>query len=136
MKTWPLLLLLPFALLMQGTYATMPFVIGILLLYYVFAKNLSVFPLAWISGIILDAFWVQAIGTTSLFLVIFLYFVSVYEKKFEIVTVPFIFFSTFLGSFVFLLFFDYQYALLQACINSVVAALLFKVLIYKKSTED
>lgn len=119
MKRLFLVVFLFLAFLLEGTLTTLPLIIDILLLYYVFYKEeFMVFLVSFIAGIFLDSISVRIIGLSSLFFVIFLFVVMLYQKKFEITTWPFVAFSSFLGGFVFLIVFGYQNVLVQSLMNS------------------
>lgn len=122
-------LLFTFAILLEGTITSIPIVLDVLLVFYILERKSRLFILALISGIILDVFGVRALGLTSIFLIAFIFIVLLYERKFEIATYPFVFFSSFLGSFMYLLLFGYNYLIQQAIVSSLFAVLLFSVVI-------
>lgn len=107
---------------------TIPFSVGVLAVSTVLFKKSWVFFLALGLGLFLDLISIRSLGYTSLVLVIFVFLIRLYERKFETQTVAFVFISTFLGSLVYLKIFDGSYLLLQAFINSLFAILFFKVL--------
>lgn len=119
----------------EGTITTLPLTLQTLLVFYVLYKNSASIFLAFISGIILDLLSVRLLGTTSIYFVIFLFLVVLYERKFEINTIPFIILSSFFGSLGFLFLFGFQQSILQAVASSFFAVLLFKVFTVKKLDE-
>ena len=128
MLTLFFILLLGIAVLLESSIITLPLVVGILLLFFVIARKDSAFFLAVFAGIFLDIYAVRAIGITSLFLIVFLLLISIYEKKFEIKTVPFIVSASFLGSVFFLLFFVGEYILIQSILMAISIGVMFFLL--------
>ena len=108
---------------------TIPFVITCLVILTVFYKNPLLFLVAFISGIILDISLFRPPGETSLVLVLFLLLISLYGRKFEVRTVPFVFLSSFLGSFLYLWFFGYRMVFLQSLVNALLGVLIFGVML-------
>ena len=110
---------------LQGSLFTTPFFIGAFILYYVITKRLEVFLFAFLCGIILDVMTIRWVGQTSLFFIAFLSIIMLYERKFEIYSVQFVFYTTFVGSFFFLILFGYSYILLQTVTVSVITVVGF-----------
>lgn len=125
------------AFLLQGTFTTLPLIIDVLILYYVFFKEEStIFLASLIAGIFLDSISVRTLGVSSLFLVLFLFIVMLYQRKFEINTWPFVFFSSFLGGFIFLTVFGYQNVFVESLFNAVLTTGVFMgVTFFIKSKE-
>src|SRR3989344_8847780 len=116
------------AAFLQATVTTLPLFLATLLVVNVLEKNMWIFAAALVGGLLLDTAAVRTLGQTSLFLISFLALVSFYEKKFEINTLPFILFSTFAGSTLFLYIFDTNIFLLPSLISTAFAAILFLLL--------
>ena len=106
---------------------TLPLVPVFLILLFVFYEKPWVFVLAFFAGILLDLSLFRPLGQTSVAFALFLLIISLYGKKFEVKTVPFVFFSSFLGSLIYLRFFGYQMVLFQSLISSILAVLLFRL---------
>lgn len=126
MKKIILFLLLFLSIFLQASITTIPIVLDILLIFYIFNRKSFVFLLAFASGIFLDLTSVRIVGQSSIFFVTFLFVVSLYERKFEIVSGYFVFFSSFLGSLFFLKISGYDYIFQQALISAIFSTLLFK----------
>lgn len=110
-------------------------IVSILLICLAFDRKTWIFFLAFFGGIILDVMLFRFLGATPLFLATFIFLILLYEKKFEIYTLPFVFVSSFMGSALYLIIFGYNYVLQQAVASSLIAVLLFalfKGLRYKK----
>lgn len=120
------LILLFFAILLEASITTVPLVLDILLVLYILKRKPWVFAAAFISGIFLDLFLVRTLGQSSVFFLIFLFIISLYGRKFEIVSSYFVLFSSFVGSLLFLKIFGYDYVFQQALISAIFSTLLFK----------
>jgi cell shape-determining protein MreD len=128
MRIFFLGLLLLLLLLLEGTVTTLPLVFVYLLCFSIIKRDTSVFPLAFVAGIVLDLMTVHPVGGSSLFFVIILFLVQLYQRKYEITSYPFVFVSSFIGSWLFLMIFGYHDTVMQAIISSIFALALFFVL--------
>lgn len=126
MKKIILFLLLFLSIFLQASITTIPIVLDVLLIFYILKRKPWVFVAAFVSGFFLDLLTVRTLGQSSLFFLIFLFVVSLYERKFEIVSGYFVFFSSFLGSLFFLKISGYDYIFQQALISAIFSTLLFK----------
>src|SRR4051812_14231819 len=94
--------MLAIALLLEGTITTLPLVLVCLLCLGISRRDVVTFFIAFFVGFFLDVFTLHPIGKTSLFFVIFLFLVSLYQRKYEINSVPFVIVASFIGSLLFL----------------------------------
>lgn len=96
--------LLLLALLLEGTLTYLPITLLLLIFLTVQKRGNWIFPTAFFSGLVLDIFYLNPLGLTSLFFLIFLFLIFLYERKFEISSPFFILISSFVGvvSFMFL----------------------------------
>lgn len=122
-----LVFILFFLSIIMSGITTIPFFLGLLVVCTVVFKKSWVFFLALGLGLFLDLITIRALGYTALVLVIFVFLIRLYERKFETRTAAFVFISTFLGSLAYLRIFDYQQILLQSLLSSLFAVLLFKI---------
>ncbi len=123
-----LYVLLLLLLFIEGLITTAPLVFVTLMVFFICTKKEIVFLFAFIAGILLDALLVLPLGLHSLFFVVFLLFVILYERKFEIQTIPFVLLSASIGSFCYVIAFDNNSLLLQmyeVCAGTVFAIVLF-----------
>lgn len=90
-------LLLFTGLMIETTFLKIPFVLIILLVIFLRFKNQGIFFLAFVMGILLDSLNIQRLGISSLLFLLFLFCVSLYEKKYQIKTLPFVIISSFFG---------------------------------------
>lgn len=116
------------ALFFEISATTLPLVIGVFVLPAIIIRANWVFIAAFFAGLIFDMLTFRAIGTTSAFLIFLIFLIFLYENKFEIETLPFVFISTFLSSVAFLIFLGYSNLLPQAFLVSLLTSIFFKFL--------
>jgi cell shape-determining protein MreD len=123
------LLLLILALILEVSLTTIPLVFLVLLSLAVLQKDVIIFPIAFLLGIFLDLFTFQTLGSSSAILIIFLFLVLLYQRKFEIATNYFIFAASFLGSFIILLILgNARSIVLESVASSLIGIVLFKTI--------
>jgi cell shape-determining protein MreD len=127
MKSWALWVSFISVLLLQSFITTLPLIIVWLVIFYVFFQDSRAFFLAFLSGVILDSSSVQTIGLSSLYLVGFVFLLSLYEKKFEIQTLPFVALSSFLGAVGYLWITDGSYMVWPGIVSAICTAILFYI---------
>ena len=108
---------------------TVPIIVGVILCLAVVFRNRRVFIAAFLGGLFIDLLMVRALGETSLFLMIYTFMIYLYQRRFEIQTIPFVLIGSFVGSVGYLLIFQYDHVLWQAVANALIALLVFKYLI-------
>lgn len=86
------------ALILQGSLLSFPLVFVFLTNMAIKGRKISILPLAFFLGLILDSLYLRTLGMTSIFFLVFLFGLFTYERKFEIDNLSFIFVSSFLGS--------------------------------------
>lgn len=116
------------AVVLEGAVTTLPLVVLTLLVFSVVTKKQELLVVAFFSGLLLDIVRLSSLGQTSLFLLIFIFVVLLYDRKFEIQTLPFVAASSFLGSLAYLMIFVHNQIFMQALTSSIIALLLFKLL--------
>lgn len=125
-----LLMIIVLFLWLESAVTSLPlFLLAVLvmLIFYPIKYNL-VFVLAFLGGLILDASAVRFLGSSSIFLTCWLFFILLYERKYEIDTIPFVLVASFFGIFSYLWLFGYGDKLIQAGVGSIIAVLLFIIL--------
>ena len=115
---------------------TIPLAVSLLVVGSVFFRKSWVFFAAFGIGLLLDLFFLRDLGSTALMLIFFVLLIHLYERKFETRTIVFVFVSSFLGSFFYLQVFGYQQILMQSFADSLLAVLLFKILIKHYSIKE
>src|SRR5262245_36757173 len=87
-----------FLIFLQGSVTTIPLLLGLLLVWYCLTQEKWIFIVAFFSGIFLDVFLVRQIGVSSLFFLVVLYLLFLYQRKFEISSYYFILFADFIAT--------------------------------------
>jgi len=113
---------------LESSVTTLPLVFLTLLCLAVLTRKEGIFVVAFIAGIALDASSFRVLGQSSLYFILYIFLVFLYERKFEISTKYFIFIASFLGSFGFLIIFSYNNIVLQSLMSSVIGILIFTIL--------
>ncbi len=123
------LVLLLLALVFEVSLTTLPFIFLVLLCLMVIFRGNWLFAVAFIFGLLFDLLSFKTVGISSLFLVLFLFLVLLYQSKFEITTVYFVAIASFLGSFLFLMLQGYTHSIiLQSILSAIIGLLLFKLI--------
>ncbi len=128
-----LLIILFIVTLLEGTITTLPLVLIVLLCGLIINKRRTVFYAAFVSGLLLDIFLLQTPGGSALFLLLFLYLILLYQKKYEINSYPFVAVSSFVGSYLYLFIFGHSNILPLAVISCIIAFVLLAVGRFAKS---
>lgn len=123
-----LFILLLISVLLEGTVTALPLVLICLICMTIVVRDSFIFLPAFLAGIFLDAFALRSIGETSMFLLLLVFLILLYQRKYEIDSYPFVLLASFVGSFLFLTIFGYSSAILEACASAVIAVLLFMIL--------
>ncbi len=118
---------------LEGTVTTLPLLLVLLLCLTIVKRDAVVFPVAFGVGLFLDVLTAKTVGLSSIFFILFVFLILLYQRKYEINSYPFVFFASFVGSSIFLLFFGYGGWFLQAIINSFIALVLFGTVRYYKN---
>lgn len=113
------------ALIIEGSLTTLPFLVLFLVLFFIFTKNSSAFLYAFVSGIVLDGMLVRTIGETALFLLTMVFVLSLYQRKFEVNSLPFAIFSLFVSSYSYALLFVRYDSLFQAIVITVLGSCIY-----------
>jgi hypothetical protein len=91
---------------LEGSITTLPLTLMLLIIFYCFYRDDVIFLYACISGIFLDMMLVRHIGASSIFFLVILFLIFLYQKKFEIASYYFVFFALFIGTIGYLFFFS------------------------------
>jgi rod shape-determining protein MreD len=128
MKYFALVLLL-LALVFEVSLTTIPFIFLVLLCLMVIFRENWLFAMAFIFGLLFDFLSFKTVGISSLFLVLVLFLVLLYQSKFEITTAYFVAIASFLGSLLFLVLQGYTHSIiLQSILSAIIGLLLFKLI--------
>jgi len=121
------LFLLIVSIFLEGTVTILPLVLICLFILTIFMRNLFLFILAFVAGMLLDVFALRQVGQTSIFLLLIVFLLLLYQRKYEINSYPFVLISSFVGSLVFLLLFGYGNVIVLAVLSSVIGVVLFGI---------
>lgn len=127
MSTWIFAALLLLAIFFEGSVTTLPLTLLILLILTVIRRDEMVFVAAFVAGLLLDVLLLRVWGQTSLFFIIFVFVILLYERKFEIASLPFIIFSTVFGTLSYFLFSQQTQAIFHAFASIPLSALFFVI---------
>lgn len=125
MKKWIAWLILLISVFAQSSVTTIPLVLNVLLVYYIVKKESWVVGAAFFSGFLLDIITLGHLGKSSVFLIIFLFIVMLYERKFEIQTVTFVFFASFFGSLAYFFVLGQSVVVFQAISSALLESVFF-----------
>lgn len=123
-----IILLLLLSLILEGSVTVLPLVMMSLLLFVIFGYEKQALFAAFIAGLFLDTFLLRTSGLSGVFFVMFVFIMTLYQRKFEIDTYQFVLFASLLGSITYLYLFQIHNALLFSIISAVVAMLLYGIL--------
>lgn len=132
MKYLPFVVLF-FLIILESSVTTLPLVLLFLIFYTVFTRSESVFFIAFFAGLLLDILMLRPLGVTSIFFLVIIFLILLYENKFEIGTMYFVMIATFVMSFLYLIFFPVSqiYLILPTC---VIFSMIFFMMIKKINT--
>jgi|SRR3989344_1856338 len=122
-------ILLAISIILESSLTTIPLVLILLLNFTVASRKTSVFAIAFVCGILIDIMLGNTIGKTSIFYMITLLIVFLYERKFDTQTFTFVFIASFLSSLFYLVIFEARFVLLTALISAVLGITFFWLMI-------
>ena len=125
MRIWILSFILLIAVLIEATFTTIPLALLLLINFLVLEKKSWVFAASFFSGLALDILSLRYLGSTSLYFVIVLFIINLYERKFETSNIYFVLFTSFVGSFFYLTVFEVRLALSQAVLSAFLGSIIF-----------
>ncbi len=96
-----------------------------LLLLFIFTRSVDVFLVGFFVGILIDILMVQQIGLSSIFFIFFLFLTSLYSRKYEVQTIPYVFIMTFASTFLYLLSIKEQVELVVPLLSAFLGTILF-----------
>jgi len=123
---WFFIILLLLSAFLEGSVTTLPLPLLLFLTAAVVVRKTWIFPAAFLTGFLLDIFLLNPLGKTSLFFVIFLFIILLYDRKFDIQTFHFVFLAAFIGSLIyFIAILHISNILTQALISAIITTLSF-----------
>lgn len=125
MKAIVIALILFLALVVESTIIKLPLVLAVLIVLCADSKKLWVFPVGFGMGILVDILAFQIVGRTSLLFTIIAAAIFLYQRRFEVRTVQFVFFFTTIASFIALSISGVALPIMQAMLTGVVGSGVF-----------
>lgn len=125
MRIWIFSFTLLIFVLIESIFTSLPISLLLLIPIFVLEKKSWVYVAAFLAGLAIDIFNIRFLGSTSLFFVIFLLIINLYRRKFEISNIFFVLFSSFIGSFFYLIIFGFRLVLPQAFVSAFLGSLFF-----------
>ncbi len=122
-----LLILLILAVLLEGTVTTLPLVFICLLCIGIMKREIIVFIAGFFAGLFLDVFTLQTLGGSSIFFICVLFLVFLYQRKYEINSLPFFISASFFGSLGYLFLFHNNHVFFDTVAATVIGAVLFSI---------
>lgn len=123
-----LLIVLGLAVLLEGSITTLPLTLVCLLCLTIIKRDDKVFIAAFVAGLFLDIFALRQLGGTSIFFLLFVFLLLLYQRKYEIYSTPFVLVASFIGSALFLFTFGYGNVLGQAVLSTLIGSVLFLII--------
>ncbi len=90
------------AIFLEATIIHLPLILLSLLIFFIITRSADVFLMAFLFGMLIDLLTVQRVGVSSVFYIITLFLTSLYERKYSIQTVPYIFIATLISSWLYM----------------------------------
>jgi hypothetical protein len=128
-----IILALFISILLESTITTLPLTLLVILFASVWIRKSDVFLIAFVAGVFLDVLAFKNIGWSSLYFVIFVYAIFLYQKKFEIMTLNFITIAGFIGSFGYLYIFGASNIILQSLVCAIISS--FSFFVFRKTNK-
>lgn len=129
MKIFLIVIILFFALFCEISFVSLPLVLLALLLLGIIFKEFWIFPVGFGMGIVLDMLSFRTVGVSSIFFVVMLGIIFLYDRKFEVQSLPFTVIFSFLAALGFGLIFKSEQSIFLALITSFLAGGIFYVLL-------
>lgn len=120
-----LFILFVFSIFFEGALSAVPLVLVCLICLTISMRSSLLFLLAFVAGIMLDAFALRPLGGTSIFFLIVVFLILLYQRKYELNSYPFVFIASFVSSLLFLILFGYDSIFLRSLESTVIALTLF-----------
>lgn len=111
----------------EATITTLPFTLMVLFFVSVTTRRSEVFLLSLVSGVILDMLAFRMIGISAIYFVSFIFLVILYQKKFELESLPFVGVFSLIGSLGYLFLIGAKGMILQSVLISFIVVISFSV---------
>ena len=115
------------AVMLEGSVTSLPLSVLVIILSYIMLRSNIVFILAFVMGLLLDVMTLRNFGQTSLVLLGLLFLTFLYQRKFEIASLPFVFFSLLIGSYIYAKLLVLNNQFLQAMLIAILGSVIYFV---------
>lgn len=123
--TMLLFILLALALIVESTLVSLPLTLLFLIIVTVWRKSHHMLLLAFLSGLILDVLLVRSIGVTSIFFLVVIAVMILYQRKYELRSPFFVIPFSMAASMLFVIFFPVSQPLIHVILSTLLASVLF-----------
>lgn len=128
MKYFWIFFIFSLCLFLESSILMLPLVLLIILLFGVLYKQTWIFLAAFLLGIFLDILTFGRIGESSIFFLSVMGIVFLYERKFEIQSIPFISIFSFISTLIYGCIFASSFFFWQAIVMAILGGGMFYVL--------
>jgi cell shape-determining protein MreD len=122
-----IVLLFLLALLLESTITRLPLSLVLLLIFFVHRKSSGIFIMAFFLGMLVDILTVRRVGMSSLFFVVFIFLVYLYDRKYEIDTMQFAMIATAVASTIYISLYSSNNLFLQVIVCTAMGGLTFSI---------
>jgi len=129
MRYLPFVLLI-IAIFLESAIFSWPLVLGMLILLVALYKDPWILLVAFACGIVLDILTFHFVGSSSLYFLVVLELVFLYQRKFEIHSPVFVGISVFVFSLVYGAVFSYAYAFFCALLTAILISIVYILVVF------
>ena len=113
------------SLLFEGSVAVFPATLAILVVYSLMRNMQAALIAAVISGAVLDIVFLRPVGVTSMVFCLILFLLFLYDRKYEIQSLPFVLLASGVSSLIYLLVFRIPHPIIQSVLASAFSGFIF-----------
>ena len=125
-----LIVILAITIFLQTSFFNVPLVLGLLIMMWILYQAGWVIVTAFITGILIDILTFHTFGISSMFFLTSLFLVLLYQRKFEIQSVPFVSVSVFVFSLLYAAIFIHKSSLLGAVVTSCIITICYMGVVF------
>jgi len=120
-------LLFILTLFLEGSFVAIPLVLVVVLLASVIMRNTLLVFVVFVVGIVFDILRLNPLGQTSLFFVPLVVLITLYDRKFDTKSLPFIIFTSAISVSLYLLIFGHYAFFVELIISLVFAVMIYGI---------
>ena len=122
------IIILFLSILFSRFYPNFILAISILILFFIFLNKIFIFLSSFLAGILIDSFSFSFLGERSIYFLLILFLIFLYQNKFEIKNFWFITISCFIGAFFYNLIFYAKFYFLFDFLIAFLSGFIFLIL--------